>query len=234
MENRRIRYLNARLLITQYCGGEVTRFAERLGKSQPQASAFAGEKMKENGKGIGHKIARQIEVAFDKTPGWLDLLHAAEWQAAGLWQPDPSDADQLANTHSITVRHIPVISWVAAGELCESEILHPEAEDWVFASASKTGPNSYALRVIGDSMTNPYPAGPSYPHGTIIIVDPDKRPEIGSRVIARCQGVEATFKVYTEDSGRRLLKPLNPQYPVVEMNEDFHICGVVTGRWIDD
>jgi SOS-response transcriptional repressor LexA len=233
MDNRRIRYLNARLLIAQHCEGEVTRFAERLGKSQPQASTFAGEKPK---KGIGPKIARQIDDTFGKPRGWLDLPHTNEWRAANLWQPEtPGSGDDLSNAHSVTIRHIPVISWVAAGKLCESDILRPdEAEDWVFSSAAKTGPHSYALRVVGDSMTNPFPGGPSYPHGTIIIVDPDKRPEVGSRVVAKCRGIEATFKVYTEDGGRKLLKPLNPQYPVVEMTEDFHICGVVTGRWIDD
>jgi len=233
MDNRRIRYLNARLLIAQFCEGEVTRFAERLGKSQPQASTFAGEKPK---KGIGAKIARQIDDAFDKPRGWLDLPHPIDWQAAKLWQPEgPTSAEDLANTHAAAVRHIPVISWVAAGKLCETDVLSPEeAEEWVYAGTGKAGPNCYALRVIGDSMTNPYPGGPSYPHGTIIIVDPDKQPEIGSRVVAKCRGTEATFKMYTEDGGKRLLKPLNPQYPVVEMNEDFHICGVVIGRWIDD
>jgi SOS-response transcriptional repressor LexA len=29
------------------------------------------------------------------------------------------------------------------------------------------------------------------------------------------------------DSGRRYLKPLNPQYPMIEMDEDFQIIGVV-------
>lgn len=250
MENRRIRYLNARLLITQECKGEVTRFADRLDKSQPQVSAFAGENPT---KGIGSQIAREIVEVFGKGRGWIDLPHYRQWQEAGLWSPDDStstaalEGDPPAcgvlhitvsanNAYSVAVRSIPVIAWVAAGKFHEAmDMSSPDdAEEWVFTAASRTGPRSYALRVIGDSMTSPYPSGPSYPHGTIIVVDPDRQLVVGSRVIAKRNGDEATFKVYTEDGGRRLLKPLNPQYPIIEMTEDYQICGVVIGRWIDD
>jgi SOS-response transcriptional repressor LexA len=249
MENWQIRYLNARLLIAQECAGEVTRFSDRLGKCQPQASAFAGSNPNPNNrnkkrKKIGDKIAREISDAFGKHRGWLDLPHFADWQAAGLWNPDnEKDAAVLAawasmgaGTHSLSIRRIPIVAWVAAGGFSEAmEMSGPDnAEEWVFTAATRTGPRSFALRVVGDSMTNPYPGGPSYPHGTIIVVDPDRQLTVGSRVIAKRNGEEATFKVYTEDGGRRLLKPLNPQYPIVEMTEDFHICGVVVGRWIDD
>ena len=57
---------------------------------------------------------------------------------------------------------------------------------------------------------------------------------IGNRVVAKRSGEDATFRVYTEDSGRRLLKPLNLQYPVMEMDDNFHICGVVISHWMDD
>lgn len=240
MENRKIRYLNARLLMRQECDGELIRFAERLDKSQPQTSAFAGENPT---KGIGAKIARQIAEAFDKHIGWLDQPRYTEWRAAGLWQPDDRSVREprlryaptlASNAHSVAIRHIPVISWAAAGELCEAnDISHKAVQEWLFTAATKAGPHSYALRVIGDSMTNPYPAGPSYPHDTVIVVDAERRLEIGNRVIAKCPGEEATFKVYTEDSGRRLLKPLNPQYPIIEMTDDYHICGVVIGHWSD-
>lgn len=133
------------------------------------------------------------------------------------------------------IRHIPVISWVRAGELCDAiDNLHPgDAEDWIYSSARRTGPRSFALQVVGDSMTNPYPNSPSYPHGTIIVCDPDKRAEIGSRVIAK-RNDEVTFKVYTKDAGQHILKPLNPQYPIITMDDTWHVCAVVTSRWIDE
>jgi len=247
MENPMIRLLNARLLIRQECGDELIRFAERIDKSQPQTSAIVGIKPTKN---IGLKIAREIARAFDKHDGWLDIPHFQEWRDAGLWNPGPDDDPQFdslrenraryvdigSGAPSIEILPVPVIAWASAGPVSDSgEPASPElAEDWLFTPSHKTGPRSFALRVLGDSMGSPYPSGPTYPHGTIIIVDPDRIATVGSRVIARRPGEEVTFKVYTEDGGRRLLKPLNPQYAIVEMTADYRICGVVTGRWTDD
>jgi SOS-response transcriptional repressor LexA len=244
MESRQIRYLNARLLILRECGGELIRFAERLNKSQPQTSAFAGENPT---KGIGPKISRQIDDAFSRNRGWLDLPHYTEWREAGLWKADVVQLEKgvreprvqyltrTSNTHQVAIRHIPVISWSAASQLCEGkEALQMEdIEEWLFIAASKAGTRSYALRVKGDAMINPHP-GPSYPQGTLIAVDVDRRLDVGSRVIVKRRGEEPTFKVYTEDGGQRLLKPLNPRYAIETMGEDHHICGVVIGHWFDD
>lgn len=38
---------------------------------------------------------------------------------------------------------------------------------------------------------------------------------------------EATFKQYVVDAGIGYLKPLNPQYPMVQINDATHVCGVI-------
>ncbi|TYN14394.1 LexA family transcriptional repressor, partial [Salmonella enterica subsp. enterica serovar Typhimurium] len=38
---------------------------------------------------------------------------------------------------------------------------------------------------------------------------------------------EATFKKLVMDTGRRFLKPLNPQYPMIEISGNCKIIGVV-------
>ncbi len=124
---------------------------------------------------------------------------------------------------------LPLISWVQAGKFCSTpDIFEPgEAEEWLPA-IKRFGPHAYALRVVGDSMVLPYPSKDSFFPGTIIFVDPDKPLTNGAKVIAKIDGTaEATFKVYSEDGGKRYLKPQNPQYPVIEMDETMHICGVV-------
>jgi SOS-response transcriptional repressor LexA len=131
---------------------------------------------------------------------------------------------------------IPVISWVQAGVFCSSpDLFHVgDADDWIPA-LRKFGPHAYALRVQGDSMVSPYQNQKSYPEGCFIFVDPDKSITNGCRVVARIHDEEtATFKVYAEDAGKRYLKPLNPQYPTIEMTSDMHICGVVVGSWMDE
>ena len=129
---------------------------------------------------------------------------------------------------------IPLISWVAAGHWCESpDSYEPgDAEDWLPAPKN-AGSRTFALRVINDSMTSTYPGQRSYPHGTIIYVDPDKSVTNGTRVVARANG-EYTFKSYIEDAGRKYLKPINPTYDKIDITEDVHICGVVIGSYMPE
>lgn len=130
---------------------------------------------------------------------------------------------------------VPLISWVQAGAWCDSasNVESSQAESWLSCpvSISKSG---YALRVRGDSMTNPGP-GRSYPAGCIIFVDPELKPATGDRVIASIPRTnEATFKVLVEDAGVAYLRPINPQYPVLPITEETLICGKVVGSFIPE
>ncbi|MDM9639328.1 hypothetical protein [Acinetobacter nosocomialis] len=70
MDSKSIRYLNTRILVEEV--GGVSNFAEKINKGQSQTSQFAGTTPI---KGIGNKVAREIEEAFGKPHGWLDVLH---------------------------------------------------------------------------------------------------------------------------------------------------------------
>jgi len=125
---------------------------------------------------------------------------------------------------------VPLISWVRAGIwMGISDIFYPgEADEWV-SVVSPVGENSFALRVHGDSMS------PEFNPGDIIVVDPDKLPENGSYVVAKIetdsQNGEATFKQFVRDADRVYLKPLNRQYPVMDMTGvKFKIVGKVVQK----
>ncbi|KPY10530.1 LexA family protein, partial [Pseudomonas savastanoi] len=45
---------------------------------------------------------------------------------------------------------------------------------------------------------------------------------------------EVTFKVLLEDAGRQYLRPINPQYPIIDIIEETHICGKVMGSFIPE
>lgn len=130
---------------------------------------------------------------------------------------------------------VPLISWVQAGSWQQViDNLQPgDADEWVPTSVP-IHKHTYALRVRGDSMTNPN-GDPSFPHGSIIIVEPDAidSPDklVGSFVIVKRAGDdEATFKKLVRDAGRYYLMPLNPQYPRLELQEGDVFCGVVRAR----
>jgi len=175
-----------------------------------------------------------------------------EWLATGEGSMSPSDYERSGTPHlqisekdgqylnvseiSQIRRSLPLISEVQAGNFCEAtDSFHPgDAEEWIPCPVAH-GPHAYALRVQGDSMTSPYAGQRSYPAGTIIFVDPDKSVINGSRVIAKDPETgNVTFKVYSEDGGRRFLKPINPTFPSIPITGNLHICGVVIGSFIPE
>jgi len=122
---------------------------------------------------------------------------------------------------------IPLITNVQAGMWSESNSnFHPGvAEEWI-PTTGKITPRMFAVKVIGDSMTNPY-GFPSLPPGVIVIVDTERSPANGDIVIARLDdSAEATIKKLVIDGNQRFLKPLNPQYPVIQINGNCTIIGV--------
>lgn len=120
-------------------------------------------------------------------------------------------------------RMVPEISWVQAGHWSEVvDNYHPgDGSQWV-PTIKSTSQRAFALRVQGDSMT------PRFPEGTILVVDPDREADNGAFVVARIDDDnEATFKQLVRDAGRCYLRPLNPQYPMIPVDEQVRIVGVV-------
>ncbi|MBK5477466.1 peptidase S24 [Pseudomonas sp. TH21] len=140
-----------------------------------------------------------------------------------------------SNVHEVTriFGKVPLISWVQAGAWCEANFENHDGETWLSCPVAISD-SGYALKVQGDSMTNPGP-GRSYPAGCIIFVDPEAETKTGDRVIARVPRTnEATFKVLVEDAGRQFLRPINPQYPIIDITEETHICGKVVGTFLPE
>lgn len=202
--------------------------AKKSGVSQTTIYKLVSGKAKQTRKLVA------IAKALKCSPAWLS-------DGEGPMQDRPTDPASLpgwANVRSgpDVVGLIPLISWVQAGAFCTAiNMLEPgDAERWI-PTLKQYGPHAYALRVQGDSMVSPYPGARSYPPGFILFVDPDRAITNGCRVIAKLPDTdEATFKVYTEDSGKRYLKPLNPQYPTTEMTEAMALCGVVVGGFWEE
>lgn len=172
---------------------------------------------------------------------WLKVRR--EWLEYGVLPKDQAGESNVrnlpdrneGNVREITRRFgkVPLISWVQAGSWCEANIEAHYGETWLSCPVAISS-SGYALTVLGDSMTNPGP-GRSYPTGCIIFVDPEAEAKTGDRVIARVPRTnEATFKVLVEDAGRQFLKPINPQYPIIEITEETHICGKVVGSFIPE
>ena len=161
----------------------------------------------------------------------------------GISVPETETLTKLAKALNIKFSHIgstsnvgqapdllglvPLISWVQAGnwENVIDNLAVTEGER--IETTYRAKEHTYALRVKGDSMES------KFPDGCIIIVEPDEYPRSGQYVIVRQNGDEATFKQYIEDGSSKLLKPLNPRYPIMEMRSDAVFCGVVKRMEMD-
>ena len=217
-----IRLANLRNLIKR-AGGPADA-ARKLDMDDSQLSQIAGKNPIRN---IGTSLARRIEKAFKRPEGWLDVPHSQ------LLLPQPPADENVAPARDLR-NEVPLISWVQAGDWrnLEDNFHAGDAERWVATNAS-VGKHSFALRIVGDSMTNPGGA-PSFPEGTIIIVDPEREASPGRYVVVRQKSdTECTFKQLVRDAGKHYLKPLNPRYPLLEMLPDAVICGVLVQAVID-
>ena len=147
---------------------------------------------------------------------------SAEWLATGKEPPEPSNT-----TPGPELRPpVPLISWVQAGNWTECTEPYPPgvADEWVSPS-TRVSACAFALTVRGDSME------PRFTEGDVLIVDPDLEARSGDFVIVRLDDAqEATFKQLVIDGAQRFLKPLNARYPVVEINGNATIVGVVVEK----
>jgi SOS-response transcriptional repressor LexA len=131
------------------------------------------------------------------------------------------------------IKMVPLISWVQAGEFCLADSFELPNEDLEYYACPnpKAGPRTFALKVRGDSMTNPH-GQRSYPEGTVIFVDPDHPPKSGLRVIASLEDGSCTFKELAENEmGKTYLRALNPRYTINDHLEPAKVCGVVIGSY---
>lgn len=191
--------------------------------------------------GVSQQMISKLESGKSQettgVPGLARVLNCdLYWLYDGSGTPpnDPTNPDSPADQASpnvidiaIPTRQLFVISTIQAGRMCECpDIYHPGDGEEQIVTSAQVGPRAYALRVEGDSMTNPHGA-PSIPDGSIVIIDPDIEAIPGRIVVAKIKGEdEATLKKLVKDGPRYYLKPLNPAYPMIEVDDRFIICGV--------
>ncbi|MFA0496002.1 LexA family protein [Vibrio sp. 10N.222.54.B11] len=207
-----IRRENARSL-AQKVGG-TTAFADKIDRSTTQASRFMG---KGATRAIGPRIARHIEKSFNMPEGWLDTDHTEE---------DLKDASTLFT--STQTRRVPILSHVQAGswgKIDSKDIIYEEL-DWQTTS-SNISEEAFAMRVTGNSMTNPH-GSPSIPAGSIVVVEPCNCPDNGKIVVATLNDApEATIKKLEIDGPHKFLVPLNPKYDPIPISGNCRIVGYV-------
>ena len=189
------------------------------------------------------------QAELSKLCGWSGFPSRISNYERGLREPKSEDLMKLAQTLNVNVewfyreyaqqqhkalevreptpsynaiRYVPLLHWDQVMPYLQGQ--HIEAKDTIPAINTESN-RSFALVVEGDAMEAPH--GDSFARGGIIVVDPGLQVRNGDYVIALFEN-HPTFKQWTNDSGKRFLKPLNPRYPIVEApKEPTDILGVV-------
>lgn len=210
-----IRLANLREVIRARFGGVARRFALDAGVEPNYVSRLFSANPRGQ-KRIGDDLARKWEARYGLPRGWMDSAHHA------TEQPISGSTNEAATDESwcrLTVR-----SWV------EAERMPRESREKATAQTvlvpGQYGPECYLLVVRGDSMVDPANGG-GFPPGCHIVIDPNATPRDGSFVVVRYPGVaERALKQMIMDGAGNLLKPLNPRYPITEMDHA-EVVGVV-------
>ena len=151
------------------------------------------------------------------------LLDVEPWELLGIADDEARNGPAGSWRSASGVRRVPRLSWVSAGQFREVEAPSSlqEIEAWDIPS-EPLGHGAFSLRVEGDSME------PEFPQGCIIFVEPQAQALNGDYVVVALDDTnQATFKQLVIDGARRYLKPLNPRYPIIPVERDARICGVV-------
>jgi SOS-response transcriptional repressor LexA len=159
------------------------------------------------------KIAKALEV----NPGWLQ------------YGPSHEIPTSKISTFLSALHPVPILTWeqaVTFEGLNQMDL--SKVDEWV-PNYYMQATNSYGLKIKGDAMTAPSGQGKSFHEGDIIVVDYGVIAKPGDFVIAHLTGTqEVTFKQYVFDAGIRYLKPLNPQYPTIKIDDQIHLLAALS------
>lgn len=151
-------------------------------------------------------------------PHWLATGEGEMLSGAGT-----NEASKPNVTPLVSRARVPLISWVQAGELSEVlDTIYPgEVERWVDVQTVTPTRHTFALVVTGDSMENKQGWSQfDFKPGTVLIVDPDRACGPNDFVIAKdVDTQQANFKQLVHDGGRWYLRPINSQYPTIEIDD---------------
>lgn len=167
---------------------------------------------------------KKLAAVLKADPAWLQYGTSVKEKMGYLAAKETVKKGEI---HTLQKR-IPLLTWEQVAEWIDvTKLACDEIKEYVphFYTDQL---HWYALRVKGDAMTAPLGNSKSFHAGDMIIIDPTKKAMHGNNVIALLpRSKEVTFKEYVIDGGVHYLKPLNPQYPIVQISESTHICGVV-------
>jgi len=122
---------------------------------------------------------------------------------------------------------IPILTWKQIAEIPNLEDIDKLKRVEYIPHLFTDELGHYGLRIKGDAMTAPSGYMASFREGDIIQVDQAANPRHNDYVVVvLLKAKEAILRQHTVEGGKQYLKPLNPQYPLIEVDNTIRFCGV--------
>ena len=214
MDIYEIRRENLRAIVKSRFSGKITGLAEAVDRAHSYISRCL-TKNATHRKNIGEELARDIEKRLGMHPLALD--------AWGEKEPQGSNVTTLPQ-QSLKRNKYPLIDWDKAKTWADStDNFKSDDKSMCIGSTEDAGEHGFWMAVRGDSMASI--GNPNFPEGSQILVRPGAEIISGKYYLVILDSGEQTFKQYVEDAGHRYLKPLNPNYRTIEIDDKCHFIG---------
>jgi len=206
------------------------KIGERLAALMSERGLSEGELGRRSG--VSQPTIHRIVTGESKNPRQDNvegIAKALGVSAAWLWSGEKTGINNVLPVEPQPKNYYkyPLISSVSAGigsEVWEC-LMQEHAEEWLY-STENAGERGFWLTIDGHSMTAP--TSPSFPEGTRVLVQPEGFSVInGKYYIAKNREEETTFKRYLRESGKGYLVPLNDDFEMIEMGDEWQLIGRV-------
>lgn len=165
---------------------------------------------------LGDDAARRIEDAEGLGRGWFD---DSDQTPSVTNIPQVGDASSVQSNVLLVGLNklVPRLAWSEVLGFVNGMFQAPD-DRYEVVSARNVTERCFLLEVSGDAMAGPI-HDESFPHGSLLVCDPDQAPQPGQLVIAlHPKTQEPVFRRLVVDGGVWFLKASNPAYPLVEID----------------
>jgi SOS-response transcriptional repressor LexA len=183
---------------------------------------------------ISQSALNQIEKGVTRQPRNIEKLCKvlnvnAAWLLTG--ESNLFEKENLSNVietdRPLDKVKIPVLTWSQAVNFKEELRNFLMDDKTVYLTVGENqSKDCFGLKVRDDAMYNG--TYRSFPPGCYIAISPDREPKLNDNVVAIVEGQdEVIFKQLIKDGANSYLRPLNPQYEKILIDEKVKIIGVV-------
>ena len=169
---------------------------------------------------------REIALRFGFRAHRAAACHLAALKRKGFIEWEPGKARSLRATSPLARRRGPVVDIPLYGSIPAgfADSRDQEPEGCVSVGVENIGfkptRNTFALRVVGDSMI-----GKHILEGDIVVLEHGPEPRPG-QIVAALIDRKSTLKTFVLKNGKPFLKAENPRYPDLIPSEELMIQGV--------